>query len=73
MSYSFFLSTIDGGYNIGTFFICYGLISIVRGNFRLKVKNGLLGSFNCSAVRVLSSEVTAGNLSTLFPVILATQ
>lgn len=58
---------------MGTFLICYALISNVRGSFRDRVKKGLFGSFNCPGVNVLSNVVTAGNLSILLPTMLLTQ
>ena len=64
---------ILGGYCKGICLICSGLMSRVKGNFLFKVKYGPLGSLSCCGVSVLSSEVTGGNLSTDFPVILATQ
>jgi hypothetical protein len=59
--------------NRGTFFICYVFINKGSGCLRFNVKNGLFGDLNCYRVRVLSKEVTGGNLSTDFPVSLATQ
>jgi hypothetical protein len=43
------------------------------GSLRFSVKNGLLGLLSCYKVRVLSREVTGGNLSIGFPVNLDTQ
>ncbi len=48
-------------------------MSKVSGNLRLRVKYGPFGSLSCYGVKVLSSEVTGGNLSTDFPVTFATQ
>jgi len=62
-----------GANKSGICLICSGLISKVSGNFLFKVKYGPFGLVNCYAVNVLSRDVTGGNLSTDFPVILATQ
>lgn len=59
--------------NIGTCLICYVLIKRGSGNFRFRVKNGLFGLLSCYTVKVLSKEVTGGNLSIGFPVSLETQ
>lgn len=61
---NFGLSTILGLKSKGTFFICSVLIMRGSGNFRFRVKKGLFGFFNCYTVKVLSKEVTGGNLST---------